>query len=158
MSTRATIAITDGITCKAIYLHSDGYIAWAGVMLHDHFPTQEKAEELIALGSLFSLRERVAPLPSEEHTFENSVEDVTVAYCRDRGEPLDISIFPDMSLSGDKVFIARLTDMSGGNYAYLFDTRKGEWVVGVVCSFLQLEKNTFPDAKPYVWYPLSNWF
>lgn len=158
MSTRATIAITDGTTCKAIYLHSDGYIAWAGVMLHDHFPTKEKAEELIALGSLSSLRERVAPLPGEEHTFENSVEDVTVAYCRDRGEPLEISTFPDMSLSGDKAFISRLTNMSGGNYAYLFDTRKGKWMVGVERFFLTEERNTFPDAKPYVWYPLNKWF
>lgn len=158
MSINATIAITDGVLCKAVYLHWRGDIAGAGVMLHNYYATQEKAESLIALGSLSSLRERIAPLPGEKHTFEAPIKDVTVAYCRDRGEPLQIFSFPDMAAFGDKAFIERLTDISGGNYAYLFDSRKGEWLVGGAVNFLKEEKRVFPEAKANVFFPLKRWF
>ena len=158
MSTNATIAITDGVMCKAVYLHWRGDIAGAGFMLHNYYSTPEKAEELIALGSLSSLRERAAPYPGEKHTFEKPVKDVTVAYSRDRGEPLQIFNLPDMSSSGDKAFIEKLTEISGGNYAYLFDSRKGEWLVGGAVNFLKEEKRVFPKAKANMFFPLEKWF
>lgn len=153
MSTNATIAITDGKSCKAVYLHWDGYIAWAGAVLHDGYNTREKAEALIALGSISSLGEKIAPEPGEERSFE-----VTVAYCRDRGEEMELHVFGDLSPSGDKAFIERLSQVSGGNYVYLFDSRTEQWSVGAVHGFLKSEKDDFPEVEPGVFYPLKKWF
>lgn len=158
MSTNATIAVTNGVMCKAVYLHWDGYLSWAGVMLHDYYATPEKVEQLISLGALSSIRERLEPAFGEYHTFENPMEDVTIAYHRDRDEPLEIHTFPDLSLMGDKIFIKRLAQISDGNYVYLFDTRKGQWFVSVTGYFLDDEKAAVPDAKPFVLYPLKAWF
>lgn len=158
MSTHATIAITDGIKCRAIYLHWDGYLAWAGAILHDYYATKEKAEQLIGLGSLSSLKELVAPNPGMVHTFDEPNELVTVAYHRDRKEPLEISELPDLSASGEKEFIRRLADISDAQYVYLFDERKGPWFVGKTTDFMDSERTDCPDAKPFVWQPLSNWF
>lgn len=158
MSTNATIALTDRKQCKAIYLHWDGYIAWAGAILYDYYNTREKVEALVTLGSLSSLRERVAPEPGEKHSFENPVEDVTIAYCRDRGEEMELHVFGDLSPSGDKAFIEHLSQVSGGNYVYLFDMQTEQWFVGVTDRFLGDEKADCPEAIPFVWYPLSNWF
>ena len=159
MRTNATIAITDGKSCKAVYLHWDGYVAWAGAVLYDDYNTREKAEALIALGSISSLSERIAPEPGEEHSFDNPAENVTVAYCRDRGEKMELHVFGDLSSSGDKAFIERLSSqVSGGNYVYLFDTRTEQWSVGAVHGFLKSEKDDFPEVEPGVFYPLKKWF
>lgn len=63
MSTHATIAVTDGTKCRAIYLHWDGYLSGAGAILHDYYDTKEKARQLIQLGGLSVLKELVAPNP-----------------------------------------------------------------------------------------------
>ena len=91
MSTRSTIALSTKDGYKSIYCHYDGYLAGVGTMLVKHYNTQEKVEELIALGSLSSLNKRIAPSTDEKHTWEKPVNDVTVAYHRDRGESLVIS-------------------------------------------------------------------
>mgnify|MGYP000234438161 CR=1 FL=1 len=158
MSTHATIAITDGTKCRAIYLHWDGYLAWAGAILHDYYGTKEKATQLIKLGSLSVLKELIAPNPGMAHTIDAPNELVTVAYHRDRNEPLEINELPDLSISGEKAFIQRLADISGALYVYLFDERKGQWLVGKTSDFMDSERTDCPDAKPYTWHPLSNWF
>lgn len=158
MSTHATIAITDGVRCKAIYLHWDGYLSWAGKMLYSNYNSEELAKMLISLGALSVLKERLAPNEEDMHTFEEPLEDITVAYCRDRGEPLEIESIADMSCSGDDVFMEKLADISGGNYVYLFDERKAMWLGGVVRYFLNEEKKAFPEAKPLTFYPLKAWF
>ncbi len=70
MSTRSSIAVlkADG-SVEAVYCHSDGYLSGVGKTLEEHFATQAKAEELVALGDLSSVM--------------GGVE----AYARDRGEP-----------------------------------------------------------------------
>lgn len=91
MSIRSTITLSTKDGYKSIYCHYDGYLAGVGTMLTKHYNTQEKVEELIALGSLSSLNKRIAPSADEKHTWEKPVNDVTVAYHRDRGESLVIS-------------------------------------------------------------------
>lgn len=152
MNTNATIAITDGKSCKAVYLHWDGHIAWAGAVLYDNYNTREKVEALIALGSISSLGEKIAPEPGEERSFE-----VTVAYCRDRGEEMKSYVFWDLSPSGDKAFIERLSQTTGGNYVYLFNAQTEQWSVGTAYGFRNIEKGDFPEAEPGVFYPLKKW-
>ena len=87
MSTRSLIGIVepDG-SVRSIYCHFDGYVAYVGRMLNIHYNSEEMARQLIALGDLSSLRERIAPNPGEAHSFDNPLDDVTIAYHRDRGE------------------------------------------------------------------------
>src|SRR5690554_3636984 len=86
MATRSTITVRTGENeRKEIYCHWDGYPEHNGVLLLEHYNTQEKAEKLIELGNLSSLGEFLEP-KSKTHTFNNPEENVCVAYGRDRGE------------------------------------------------------------------------
>ena len=102
MSTKSTITISSNkeyndFGYKTIYCHFDGYPSGVGAMLIKHYDTHEKVEALIALGSLSYLRERIAPTADETHSFKKPVDGVTVAYHRDRGEPLVISQYDTLS-------------------------------------------------------------
>ena len=91
MATRSRIAIEDQDgTVRSIYCHWDGYPEYNGVVLKKNYQTQEKVEELIALGSISTLMPLVAPPEGATHTFDNPLNTVTVAYHRDRGEELSI--------------------------------------------------------------------
>jgi len=86
MATRSTITVRTGENeRKEIYCHWDGHPESNGVILLEHYNTQEKAEKLIELGSLSSLGKYLEP-NDETHTFDNPEEGVCVAYGRDRGE------------------------------------------------------------------------
>jgi hypothetical protein len=88
MATRSRIGIEneDG-TVSSIYCHWDGYPSNNGKILSTHYTDRDKVNELIALGSISSLKQNVAP--DSDHSFEKPQDDVTVAYHRDRGEDLD---------------------------------------------------------------------
>lgn len=58
-------------------------------ILTEHYNTAEKLKALLALGDISILGERLAPDADEPHSFEKPAEGVTVAYHRDRGEPLE---------------------------------------------------------------------
>lgn len=154
MSTHAAIAITDGTTCKAIYLHSSGYIGWAGWILANWYNSKEKATALISLGNLSSLKKKLGPDKDVPHDFDHPAEDVTVAYCRDRDEPLRIKEYKDIAQITDEKLIKRLARYTGANYIYLFDERKNQWLVGVAYQFLSDEKKAYPGAKTLAFYPL----
>jgi hypothetical protein len=89
MATRSRIGIQkeDG-SVTSIYCHWDGYPDHNGKILLSNYTEREKVEELIALGSISSLRKNIVNT-SGTHSFESPQEDVTVAYHRDRGEDLD---------------------------------------------------------------------
>jgi len=102
MSTKSTITISSNkeyndFGYKTIYCHFDGYPSGVGAMLLKHYDTPEKVEALIALGSLSCLRERIAPTADENHSFKEPVNDVTVAYHRDRCESMVISHYDTLS-------------------------------------------------------------
>lgn len=87
MSTRSLIGVAEqNGTVKAIYCHFDGYVEYVGKVLNAHYNSEALARQLLALGDLSSLDERIAPAPGEKHSFENPAKGVTVAYHRDRGE------------------------------------------------------------------------
>lgn len=89
MSTRSFICKeqTDG-SYYGIYCHWDGYLTNNGALLLDHYSDKNKLDELLALGDIASLHEDVYSNPTLSHSFENSQENVTVAYHRDRGEEI----------------------------------------------------------------------
>jgi len=87
MATRSTIAIQLGEDeFKQIYCHWDGYLSNNGKLLLEHYNTSERVKALIALGDLSSLREELAPKEGEVHSFEKPLDNVCIAYGRDRGE------------------------------------------------------------------------
>jgi len=144
MATRSRIGIEneDG-TVSSIYCHWDGYVVGVGSKLVDYYRDRDSVRELIALGSISSLREKAAPpgvsevvelddevvrgilerlFPQPSHSFENPLPYVTVAYHRDRGEDLHIR----KNNSVEEYFDSDLEE-----YGYLFNL-KGEWVVKMV--------------------------
>lgn len=96
MGTRSTIALlrNDG-TVAQIYCHWDGYLEHNGQILNDFYNTYEKAEELIGLGGLSSLKPNIGI----KHAFHSDVEaesEMCTAYNRDRGEDLVINVYPSL--------------------------------------------------------------
>jgi hypothetical protein len=88
MSTNSIITVecTDG-KFRQIYVHWDGDSHLD--ILKNHYNTQENAEILISLGDLSVLAERPSPKMGENHTFDNPIQGICVAYHRDREEPWD---------------------------------------------------------------------
>lgn len=91
MATRSTIWVAnENGVYDGIYCHWDGYLEHNGEILKEHYTSEEKVRELIALGSISILAERIFPDDGEVHTFDNAANGVCVAYHRDRGEDLNI--------------------------------------------------------------------
>jgi exoribonuclease II len=84
MGTRASITVKTRNGVKTIYNHWDGYHDGVGVTLIKHYHSQEKAEALIALGNVSSLRESLEC--PEGHNFDNRIKGYSTFYERDRGE------------------------------------------------------------------------
>ena len=124
MSTRSRIGILYGDgTTETVYCHSDGFPEHQVPILTGHYDTIEKVEELIDLGDLSILKERIAPAEGEPHGFDynDRAEDVTVAYHRDRGEPLTPAQHH-----------RSIADLKASDwcieYFYLFDAEKETWL------------------------------
>lgn len=86
MGTRSMIVMKDNENGKyrGIYSHWDGYPDGVGRILKDHYKDYDIVKELINLGSISSLGERITPIGP--HSFDKREEGTTVAYNRDRGE------------------------------------------------------------------------
>lgn len=86
MSTRSNIIVqrVDG-KWACIYCHWDGYIEHNGKILYESYKAQEKADALVALGSL-SILDADPYDPPAGHVFDNATKGFCVAYGRDRGE------------------------------------------------------------------------
>lgn len=90
MSTNSRLrAKTNNKYLKPIYCHWDGYPEHMLPILNGNYNTDEKVKELMELGNLSALRPKVKPDKGQEHSFENPLPDVTIAYHRDRGEDLN---------------------------------------------------------------------
>ena len=107
MATRSRIAIEnqDG-TVQSIYCHWDGYVSGVGKTLFNHYD-REKLKSLIELGDISVLKES----PTN-----------TIAYCRDRGEDLNFTPFPNVPDLFDYGF------ESGVEYIYCL-AKNGIWLV-----------------------------
>ena len=115
MGTRSNIGIVneDG-SVTAIYFHWDGFLSYNGKMLLQHYTSTDIVNQLMNLGDLSSLNEKLYPDDSKPHTFQNQQEDVCVAYGRERNESdVGCKIFKDIS-DFEKFG-------SGVDYQYLFE-------------------------------------
>lgn len=106
MATRSLIGLQTDKGIRAIYCHFDGYPDHVGAILCKHYATTEQAEALINLGCISTLGPKLAPdtefaEPESDlhgpgpvkHSFATPQKGVTVAYHRDRDEPLEIYNF-----------------------------------------------------------------
>jgi len=120
MSTRCLIArkINDK-EYESIYCHFDGG-SYVKSVLNEHYTDLEKVKELMSLGSISSLRPRLAPNEGENHSFENPVEDIVVAYHRDRGEPYQ---GPEKHICKEEL----LLDAGWVDYIHIFDEESKYW-------------------------------
>ena len=132
MGTRSNIGIIneDG-SVTAIYCHWDGFLSYNGKILLNHYTTADIVNQLMLLGDLSSLNEKLYPDDSKPHTFQNQQEDVCVAYGRERNESdVDCKIFKDI---GDFEQFAIGTDaeyqylFTNGKWTYRETNRDGKW-------------------------------
>lgn len=114
MSTRSYILIKSKNTYKGIYCHWDGYPSHNGMILKRHYKHKRKIKQLISLGDISSLRQKVVPY--KQHTFDSKLQDVTIAYHRDRKDKFNSVSFHITELSD------AINDVS---YVYIFE--KGRW-------------------------------
>lgn len=122
MSTRCYIGIknSDG-SVDAIYCHYDGYFSYMGNMLMKNYKDEKKVRELIALGDVSSVSERLYPTEGSGHSFETPEKGVTVAYHRDRGED-----FHDIHCEDIAEFWS-LADW-GVQHEYLYYPKDSSWM------------------------------
>lgn len=110
---------TDDGKYKGIYCHSDGYLTYNGAILIDHYGVREKVEQLIALGNLSSLGEKIDPNPDFPHSFDYRERQigVCVAYGRDRGESgQEAKVIPLKRIANDPWI----------QFTYIY-TKEGKW-------------------------------
>ena len=83
MGTRSTIALefADG-TVEQVYCHWDGYLEHNGKILQEHYSDPFKLRDLIDLGDMSSLGERLGT----QHAFDKAPEGECTFYLRDRKE------------------------------------------------------------------------
>lgn len=127
MATRSTIAVehADG-TVSQVYCHWDGYLTHNGQILVDHYDTQKKAELLVFLGSMSSLRPKCIPDPAKTHSSINPQDDVTTYYSRDNGEPF---VKPSHYPTVDNY----KRNLQCEEYDYFFT--EGQWEVSNGCGY-----------------------
>ena len=94
-----------------IYVHWDGYPEGVGETLRKHYTDSEKINQLLDLGDISALGERVNPI--SPHSFEKPERGTTIAYHRDRGEDMsEPRIYPTVKE------VERCFDVS---YTYFWD-------------------------------------
>ena len=127
MATRSTIAIenADG-TVTGIYCHWDGYISHNGTILKDHYTTEARVRELIALGNISSLGACIGTA----HDFDRAPINECNAYGRDRGEQDQAA----RTCHSWRQFI----NEEGQEYDYLFQPSTGKWQVNTYSGIYDL--------------------
>ena len=130
MATRSTITVVNpDDTVSQIYCHFDGYPAHNGVLLKEFYNTLELAQELVSLGDLSVLAERIHP--EGDHTFEAPEDGTCVFYGRDRGESdTEPSHYPNFEMYR----------LSGDSQEYNYILRNdGKWYVRSGRDFVELD-------------------
>jgi hypothetical protein len=116
MSTRSFIAIKTEAGFKGVYCHCDGYLAYVGKLLRQHYADPAMIAELIEHGDISSLDAQIG----SKHDFDKRPEGQTTFYGRDRGE----------NDSGPKTrktlrAIMSYANRCGCEYFYIFQS--GDW-------------------------------
>ena len=122
MGTRSRIGVMHGDNCKSVYCHWDGYLENNGRILQEYYDSA-KANHLVALGDLSSLRPNIEVPEGVEHNFEKPNEDITVFYARDRKET-------GCEFKTDSTFEAFFERVEGCCGEWYYVMRDGVWYVG----------------------------
>ena len=86
MGTRSAIGYKTPLgKVRAKYSHYDGYPAYTGKLLQEHYQATRKIAQMVELGDQSFLAEEIFPTDAS-HSFSTPQEGVTVFYGRDRGE------------------------------------------------------------------------
>ena len=137
MATRATIAKLDNNGVKAIYLHSDGYLEYAGRILDEHYQDESKVDELLSHGDVSSLNENIGEkLPFNDYMLFHEKKQCRF-YHRDRGEDKKEAA----TLGGENELVKFATEKCDAEYIYMF--AYGSWYVYDVYNnseFVELEE------------------
>ena len=124
MGTRSAIgyATQDG-RIRGKYSHYDGYPAYTGKMLQEHYQQSRKIAQMVELGDQSFLAEEI--FPKGAHSFDSPEEGVTIFYGRDRGEadtePREFDTLAD--------FVEHFKDC-WCEYFYVY--AHGEWMMNTV--------------------------
>lgn len=125
MGTNAAIGIlseNEQISIDSIYCHYDGYLDHTGKTLLKHYNTPALVRELVALGDISGLGNKVG----EKHDFGAPPQtEWCTAYHRDRNEPWD-SV--GTATSGS---IQEFLEFYSVEYFYLFVEKENRWYVKV---------------------------
>lgn len=143
MSTNCRIGVlnTDN-TIESIYCHWNGYPEYTAPMLSQHYNSEELARQLVALGDISVLCEKLKPEPGTEHSFDKPQDGVTVAYHRDRNENW-VHVKPETYHS--KQNFVRHADCS---YLYLYDVKEQKWKMCSNIRFVDIPKQlTLSDPE-----------
>ena len=124
MGTRSRIGVMHGDKCKSVYCHWDGYLEHNGAILQEHYDSA-KANHLVALGDLSSLRENIVVPDGVEHSFEKPSVGITVFYGRDRGEE-----GTDFKVAHTFAEFLEQCDNCDAEYYYIMED--GKWYCGSV--------------------------
>lgn len=142
MSDRALIGFYDGHVLKAVYCHNGGDRYDLGRTLLNYYARPNQAATLIELGNLSSIGKRLMPMKDEQHSFAHPNFDITLAYHRDRGEPLKIVTVPV-----EHGILQAIQDTHiDGEFCYIY--KDGFWTYLAGNSLRRLtEKNTTPKER-----------
>ena len=127
MGTRSAIGYkTPKGKIRAKYSHYDGYPAYTGAILTEHFQEARKIAQMVELGDQSFIAPNVFPT-DKTHSFNTPQEDVIVFYGRDRGETgVDAEEFDTVAEFVDYY------EGSGCEYFYIYDGR--HWIVNDHCA------------------------
>ena len=113
MATRSCIARKTQNGYEAVYCHWDGYPAYTGNLLLEHYKSSELVKELLSHGDISVL----GPSIGQKHDFNDRPDEVTTFYHRDRDEEWT-SVKPR---NFDRVNGLKLwAEMCGCEYLYLW--------------------------------------
>lgn len=71
---------------RAVYCRLDGYVEEVGRLLAGYYDTPERVDQLLDMGDIYSLHEKLHPDPTNPHDSYQRQSDVTVFYGRDYGD------------------------------------------------------------------------
>ena len=118
MGTRSYIAKQVGVNSfRTIFSQLEGYPSYLGMLLVDHYNSEEMVDKLLDLGDIYVLRPKLEPDVNQPHDFLNNQKDVTLTFARDLKE------------EGFEATIKTLEELDenwGIEYAYIF-TRENKW-------------------------------
>ena len=145
MATRAIIAKLDNKGVKAIYSHSDNYLAHTGKILAEHYQDESKVDELLAHGDVSIIDENIGVKIDFNDYKTRYANKQCKFYMRDRGEKYkqaeqlkDETELIEFSNNCDVDFIY----MFAYGYWYVYDIHNGE-AYNEINKFKELEDELY---------------